>query len=126
MKQKSTPPVAIIVTLPAKYFEDHNHAKYLQELSENDKNHIWYRVCKNVPVYDFLYVYTVVDNKVNHRANFIGIEHNVDYRFTKKDGGTKVFIAAKAIVTCGPVIMAPHEIPMRGFQGFRYITKILF
>ncbi len=126
MNEIKSPPDAIIVTLPAKFFEEQNHAAYLKELQDvNDKDHIWYRVCKNLPKHDVLYVYTIIDNKIHHRAQFAGIERNKDYYFSRPGGQVKVFKNANAILTCGPVIMAPHDIVMKGFQGFRY-TQILF
>lgn len=127
MKIITEPPIGIIVTLPARFFEEQNHAAYLKELQDvNEKDHVWYRVCKNLPIHDVAYVYTIIDNKIHHRANFAGVERNKCYRFSRPDGGIKIFENANAILTCGPVVMAPHEIIMKGFQGFRYTTKMIF
>jgi hypothetical protein len=118
-------PDAIIVTLPARFFEEQNHAAYLKELQDLEAGHVWYRVCKNLPKHDVLYVYTIIDNKIHHRANFVGVERNKNYRFSRPDGQYRDFTNVNAILTTGPVEMAPQEIRMKGFQGFRY-TKILF
>lgn len=127
MNDLSIPPVAIIVTLPARFFQEQNHAAYLKELQNvHEKDFVWYRVCKNLPKQDVLYVYTIIDNKIHHRANFAGIERNRNYRFPRPGGQFREFKNANAILTCGPVIMAPYEIPMRGFQGFRYVIKEIF
>ncbi len=68
----------------------------------------------------------MIDNKIHHRANFAGVERNKNYRFSRPDGQIKAFNNANAILTCGPVIMAPHDIPMKGFQGFRYLMTGIF
>lgn len=120
-------PIGIIVTLPKKFFEEQNHSAYLKELQDvNNKDHVWYRVCKNLPVHDVLYVYTIIDNKLHHRAQFAGVERNKNYRFSRPGGQWREFKNANAILTCGPVVMAPHDIKMKGFQGFRYVTTELF
>lgn len=126
MKQ-TEPPIAIIVTLPKRFFEEQNHEAYLKELQDvHDYDHVWYRVCKNLPIHDVAYVYTIIDNKIHHRAQFAGVERNKDYRFTRPDGKWREFKSANAILTCGPVVMAPEEIIMKGFQGFRYVTELIF
>jgi len=127
MNNLSTPPIGIIVTLPKKFFVEQNHAAYLKELENlNTKNMIWYRVCKNLPKQDVLYVYTIIDNKIHHRAQFAGVERNRNFRFPRPGGQYREFKNANAILTCGPVIMAPCEIKMKGFQGFRYVIKEIF
>ncbi len=120
-------PDGIIVTLPKRFFEEYSHAKYLQEIKDMNTNEgmIWYRVMKNLPVHDVLYVYTIIDNKIHHRSQFSGLIRNKTMTFGRPEGGSRTFENANAVMMVGPVVMAPHEIPMRGFQGFRY-TKTLF
>ncbi|TAG31914.1 MAG: hypothetical protein EAZ35_02360 [Sphingobacteriia bacterium] len=124
----NTPPVAIVVTLPASSFIEQNHSAYLIDITSQKDNAemLWYRVCKNLPKHDILYVYTVINNMVHHRANFAGIVRNKDLQFTLDSGEIKEFKNANAILTCTPIIIAPHEIYIRGFQGFRYLQNELF
>lgn len=125
MKTKTAEPrEAIIITLPKQFFEEQNHAAYLQELQDLDGDHVWYRICKNLPTQDVLYVYTIIDNKVHHRTNFVGLERNKDYRFARPDGQWREFKNANAILMGGPAVMAPFEIAYKGFQGFRYCNKL--
>jgi hypothetical protein len=126
MKQFIQPPDGIIVTLPARFFVEYDHAIYLKEIEEMNQNEnmIWYRVMKNLPTQDFLYVYTVIDNNVHHRSQFAGLIRNKTLTFPRPEGGSRTFENANAVMMCGPVVMAPEVIPMRGFQGFRYTTKL--
>lgn len=127
MHDPTTPPIGIIVTLPKRFFEEQNHAAYLKELQDlNNHEQVWYRVCKNLPIHDVLYVYTIIDNYIHHRAQFAGLERNKEYRFSRPDGKVKSFGNANAILTCGPVVMAPRQYYMKGFQGFRYVYKEIF
>lgn len=121
-------PDAIIVTLPARFFTEYSHEKYLEEIKrmqDPDDPIVWYRVCKNLPIHDVAYVYTIIDNKIHHRAQFCGLIRNQTLHFPRPAGGRRTFENANAIMTTGPIVFPPHEIPMRGFQGFRY-TKMLF
>lgn len=125
-KNRTEPPDGIIVTLPANFFEEHNHEKYLRELKDTTKEYIWYRVCNKLPKFDILYVYTIIDNYIHHRANFAGVERDRDYSFPRADGTVREFKNANAILTTGPVIIAPKEKHyMQGFQGFHY-TQLIF
>jgi hypothetical protein len=125
-KTKLEAPYGILVTLPAKFFEECDHESYLEEIKSmnTDEEKIWYRVMNRLPLLDFLYVYTIVDNKVHHRAQFAGLVRNKNLFFTRKDGSRRNFPNTNAVMMCGPNVMAPEEITMRGFQGFRYTHKL--
>ena len=123
--KREIPPEGIIVTLPKRFFEEQDHATYLKELEKvNNDEHVWYRVMKNLPKQDFLYVYTIIANKVHHRTMFAGLARNKTMKFPRPNGGIRTFENANAVIMAGPVVMAPYEIPMKGFQGFRYTEKI--
>lgn len=119
-------PDAIIVTLPKRFFEEQDHATYLKEIERLnvDEEMIWYRVMKNLPKHDVIYVYTIIDNKIHHRTQFAGLIRDTTLRFTRPNGGLRTFENANAVMMTGPVVMAPEEITMTGFQGFRYSQKI--
>lgn len=126
---RSERPDSIIVTLPKRFFEEYSHAKYLEEIEFMTKHPgemIWYRACKNLPkIEDLLYVYTVIDNKIHHRAMFAGLLRNHTMTFPRPEGGERTFQNSNFIMTSGPIVMAPtnREWPFKGFQGFRYIES---
>ncbi|MBC8053775.1 MAG: hypothetical protein H7Y13_11990 [Sphingobacteriaceae bacterium] len=115
-------PEAIIVTLPARFFQEYDHGKYLAEIKEMNVNEemVWYRVMKNLPIYDVIWVYTIIDNKIHHRSQFAGLLRNTTLTFSRPEGGSRTFENANAVMMTGPIVMAPEEITMKGFQGFRY------
>lgn len=125
MKTLIEPPDGIIVTLPQKFFEEHDHATYLKELEACNVDSVWFRACKLLPKQDVAYVYTVIDNKIHHRAQLVMYERNVTRTFPRPNGGHKTFENSNFIVTTGPIVMAPYEIVKQGFQGFRY-TQFIF
>jgi hypothetical protein len=125
-KIRDEAPDGIIVTLPARFFKEYDHETYLKEIQEMnaDEEKIWYRVMSRLPLLDCMYVYTIVDNKVHHRALFAGLVRHKNLFFTRQDGSRRNFPNANAFMMCGPIVMAPEEIAMRGFQGFRYTHKL--
>ena len=120
-------PDSIIVTLPGRFFKEYGMAKYLAEIkfmNEHPDQMIWYRVCKNLPkIEDLLYVYTIIDNHIHHRACFGGLVRNTDLTFPRPNGGSRTFPNANAIMMIGPIVMAPKDMHYRGFQGFRYVNS---
>lgn len=65
------------------------------------------------PKYEVQYVYICVGGKVRFRANFVMV-------------GESPASGKKCILMCGPLVHAPkgHQPLMKGFQGFRYTTKL--
>jgi hypothetical protein len=123
------PPIGILVTLPVRFFEEYgmdNYERDIQLLNE-DEDELWYRVMKNLPTQEVLYIYTVYGGKVQHRTLFAGILRNQNFSFVRpRDNSVKNFPNSNAVIMCGPVVKAPFDIPMKGFQGFRYVTKELW
>lgn len=75
----------------------------------------------SVPKYDVLHFYLLYDGFIRYRGNIAKFEGPRTIVFP---GRRVVKGRAWAWIT-GPVIPAPGEIPMKGFQGFRY-TEGLF
>ena len=73
------------------------------------------------PKHEVQYVYLVIGNKVRFRANLVCYDGPCEVRFRR---GNTMFARAWIVLT-GPVVRPPHDIPMKGFRGFRY-TKELF
>lgn len=122
------PPIGIIITLPARFFEENPLSTYEMRMQRicDDPDNSWLRVMKNLPKYDILYVYTIYGGKLQHRMNLVGMWRNETKRFIKPDGTWRTFENCNGIETAGPLVRPPHDIPMRGFQGFRYVYDELF
>lgn len=127
-KIHTTPPIGILITLPARFFEENPVEAYERgmERFNTEEDHLWLRVMKNLPTQDILHVYTVYGGKVQHRLNFVQFWRNETKRFIKPDGTWRTFENCNGIITAGPLVKAPYDIPMKGFQGFRYIYQELF
>lgn len=127
MKTVQSKPDAIIVTMPARFFEEYGMKNFLQDIENMNTidGYIWYRVCKNLPKIQTQYCYWIIGGKIKYRMDLLRLERGHNYSFSRPNGGHREFNNSNAVVLIGPVIKAPHDIPMKGFQGFRY-TELIF
>lgn len=109
---------AIIATLPPAFFKEYTLERFEQEMEQlnHDDEMAWFMILKNLPKVQTPYFYFLYDGKIRYRAEISQFIRGATMRFTRADGGLKTF-ANKNFVQ--------HDIPMRGFQGFRY-TELLF
>lgn len=130
MKYLTEPPIGILLTMPVAFFEDRGWSvedfeKYYERFMRNEE-HIWNYRKKTLPVHDVLYCYLVFGGCVKFRSNIVGYERNVAKTFyDDPDLKPRNFSPSNWIILNG-VARPPHPIPMKGFQGFRYVTKELW
>jgi hypothetical protein len=92
-----------------------------QWMSQGEDYH-WLHKCKNKPSADILYVYVIALNRLYCRCYFGGYETKLTIGGTA-DGGQKI-IEWPRIILAGPIEKCPYKRTLRGFQGFRYATKL--
>jgi hypothetical protein len=125
------PPIGIILTMPRAFFEDRKmteeaFCKSFERYMQRD-DALWNYKKKLLPTEDVAFVYLVWGGKVQFRCNFVCYERNVSKAFDDSwDGKTRSFPGANWIILTGPAVRPPREIPMKGFQGHRYVTKELW
>lgn len=122
-------PEGIMLTLPVQFFEDRGwdykgFIKMFQKFMADDYS-IWNFRLTNLPKQDIIWVYLLFDKQVQFRVNFVQYEKNVSKVF--KDGPDRKvrdFPNANWVILAGPAVRPTHEWPQKGFQGFRYTTKL--
>lgn len=129
MKPFAEPPEGLLLTMPVAWFTDRrmSYAQFcpMFEACMADEDSYWNYLKTNLPVHDVAFVYLVFDGFVQYRANFVGYERGVAKAFDDApDGVVREFPPSNWILFSGPVVIAPHDIPMRGFQGHRYCKKL--
>lgn len=97
--------------------------KFIEHFKEcmADPESWWLQKCKNKPKHDVAYVYVIFSGRVRCRAQFAGWENGPDTVYDAN--GPKEIIWSRIIMT-GPLVEAPYKIERKGFQGFRYTTKL--
>lgn len=120
-------PEGILITMPVRFFSDYpgGEPQFRAIMDKLNKVDIpWGQTISSIPKHEVLYCYLVFGGKVQYRLNIMSYEKGTSKEFN--DGGIiRVFRNKNWVNLCAPIIPAPIDIPMRGFQGFRY-TEFLF
>ncbi|HET6255843.1 MAG TPA: hypothetical protein VFE32_17330 [Puia sp.] len=95
------------------------------ELTMADEEGIWMQKSKNCPQQDVAQVYVIVCNKVRYRLFYAGYQTGATAAFNGNghSWSSRSIITWPRILMAGPFEKAPRKIPMRGFQGFRYVYE---
>lgn len=128
-KDPSIIPEGIMLTLPEMFFED--RGMNYQQFKKVFERHMameetwWNFKLTNLPLYEVAYVFLVFDKHVQYRCNCMGYERNVSKALKDShDGVIREFPNQNWVLFTAPVVKPPHEWPQKGFQGFRYTTKL--
>lgn len=126
--EKMNQPEGILITMPAKFFQEYPGGKeqycyILERMNENDRI-IWGNTISSIPKLPVVYCYICYDGYVRYRLNIVDFEKNTSKDFN--DGGLiRIFKNKNWVNLTGPVVKAPEgEFPKKGFQGFRYVQKL--
>jgi hypothetical protein len=139
-----TPPDGIVVTLPVSFMLDLAYSdpliklhtseftereliligyrKVLRELNwvmKDSDNRFWIHSMGSKPTMNFEFVYFTALGSIMARGNFMSWEPGGTKSF--KDGRKQT---AKHWLNVCNIVNAPGYFPFKGFQGFRYTTKI--
>ena len=129
-KDSSIMPEGIMLTLPVMFFEDRGIIDYetfkkLFERYMRAEDSLWNFRLTNLPKHDIAWVYLVFEKQVQYRLNFVQYERNTSKQFNDSpDGRIRKFENCNWVILTGPAVKPPHEWPQKGFQGFRYTTKL--
>ena len=119
-------PAGIIKCLPKRWYDEVGGEKYLEKcFRQNIAKHDWifYQSMGGKPRYDVLYCYLLINGLLRFRLNIVEI----------LPGGTMTFrdrpipqnwTARNWMILGSPVVEPAREMPMRGFQGFRYTQEL--
>lgn len=115
---------AVILTLGVDFFKMYPGGKdevisVIERLNTED-DLTWWQLCgSGIPRIEVPYAYLLWDGKIQYRLN---VEKYLKKQTgTFNDGGiTRHYWKVNMVSMEGPAIKAPYDIPMKGFQGFRY------
>lgn len=129
-KDPNIRPEGIVLTLPVQFFEERKAGiepfKKAFERYMQREDALWNFCLTNLPtVDDIAWVYLIFDRHLQYQCNFVQYERNVSKSFTDApDGRVRHFPGANWVIFTGPVVKPPEPYPLKGFQGFRYCTKL--
>jgi hypothetical protein len=126
-------PEAIVITFGREMMNEQGGAKlflsnFLECMDGHESERYWMHKCSNLPKSEIDVVYIIVLNRLWAKVYCGGMyRYNPDNEeeitgFTA-DGNEKV-IDWNHIILSGPVEKCPFKRTLKGFQGFRYCTKL--
>ena len=121
-------PDAVAITLPERWFLEFadGEAAFWRAMAEVDKgeDYMWHQTIAAVPKCEVQYVYLVFKGKVQVRMTVVDYLRDTSMAF-QRNGFVAEFPNKNWVRLTGPVVKAPADFFMRGFQGFRY-TSLIF
>lgn len=101
-------------------------ANFLQTMEDYEHGDYWRAKMKNLPTADFDHVYLSVLGRLYGRVYYGGAKRydpdNPEYGWTADD--RQQICDWNHIVLSGPFEPCPFKRKLKGFQGFRYCTKL--
>lgn len=129
-KDPSIMPEGIVVTFSKKMIKEQGGLRHFLQVFEETMNgyedgHYWMHTCSNLPTMDIDHIYIVVANRLYARVYSGGFQRNhskdvVAYGAT----GKQKLMDKPFMILSGPLDKCPFKRTLKGFQGFRYCTKL--
>jgi hypothetical protein len=122
-KDPSLPPEGLAITFGKEMLQDHGGLRTFLKAFKRclDADDYWIHFCKNRPKGDVVYVYIITCNRLAYRCQFGGYEY-FDGNGYKANGD--ITSMRPGIILVGPLLPCPFKRRLKGFQGFRYTTKL--
>ena len=123
-KDISIMPEGIVVTFGRDMLEVCGGAKktlqlFLEVMADDED--AWMHKCKNKPTVDVVDVYIICMNRLWGRGKFVGYETETLIGY---DANGEKLIDWPRILIAGPFERCPFKRTLKGFEGFRYCTKL--
>ncbi len=129
-KDLSIRPEGIVITFGQQMIKSQGGLKtFLKEFQRTMANHdqgsYWMHTCSLFPKIEADHIYIVVANRLYGRVFCGGYikNHSKDVVAYGATGQQKL-MEKPFVVLSGPFEKCPHKRVLRGFQGFRYCTKL--
>lgn len=125
--KRGQPPIGILLTMGAKVIEANGGLRPFVQHFTNCLNNdgIWLQKSRAAPQQEIAHVYIVLCNRVWARIYYGGYCKDIEKTVYMLNGEERSF-PWPHMQLAGPIDLAPHKIPMRGFQGFRYVFEPIF
>jgi hypothetical protein len=124
-KDQSIMPEGIVITFGREMMESNGGQmtimKHFLNVMASEENY-WMHKITNRPKIEFTDVYIITLNRLWGRAKFGWYENHATFAY-RPDGSDKA-VAWPRMVIVGPFEKCPFKRELKGFQGFRYCTKL--
>lgn len=128
-KDPNIQPEGVVITFGKEMMETNGgqkavmqHFLSIMEASANGEETYWMHKMKLWPKVEVADVYIITLNRLWGRVKFGWFEKNSTFAY--KSDGSDCEIAWPRMVLVGPFEKCPFKRELKGFQGFRYCTKL--
>lgn len=127
-KDKSIMPEGIVITFGQKMISEQGGLRtFLKafQATMSDEDSYWMHTCSNFPTIEADHIYIIVANRLYGRVYCGGYRKNADADVIAYGATGKQKLMEKPfVILSGPFERCPVKRILRGFQGFRYCTKL--
>lgn len=123
-KDPNIVPEGIAVTFGKEMMDNNGGYKAMLKLfleTMADEDNYWMHKMLRWPTTEVTDVYIITLNRLWRRVKFGWFETDAAFRYSPEDPGT---ITWPRMVIVGPFEKCPFKRTLKGFQGFRYTTKL--
>ena len=129
-KDPNIVPEGIVVTFGQKMIKEQGGLfRFLKAfehtMSLHEKGAYWMHTCSNQPVIEYDCIYIIVANRLYGRVYCGGYRKNADADIVAYGAtGEQKLMDKPFMILSGPIEKPMHKRTLKGFQGFRYCTKL--
>ncbi len=129
-KDPSIMPEGIVVTFGKEMIKEQGGLKtfikaFQETMSDYDNGGYWMHTCSNFPTIDIDHIYIIVANRLWGRVYCGGFRKNHEKNIVGYGATGKQKLMDKPfVILSGPFEKCPFKRELKGFQGFRYCTKL--
>lgn len=123
-------PEGIVVTFGQQMIKEQGGLKtflkaFQETMSQHEQGRYWMHTCSNFPKKDADHIYIIVANRLYGKVYCGGYHRNADANVIAQGATGKQKLMEKPfIILSGPFEKCPYKRLLKGFQGFRYCTKL--
>lgn len=123
-------PEGIVVTFGAQMIKEQGGLRtflraFQNTMSNHEQGEYWMHTCSNFPKHEADHIYIVVANRLYGRVYCGGYHKNHDADVVAYGAtGEQKLMDKPFVILSGPFEKCPHKRVLKGFQGFRYCTKL--
>jgi hypothetical protein len=128
MTKINQPPIGIILTMGARVIAANrglrNFITHFTSCCKDEDSGLWLQKSRACPKQDIAHIYLILCNRLWGRVYYGG--YCKEPRTVWMLDGEQRLFPWPHMMLAGPFERAPVKIPMRGFQGFRYVYDNLW
>lgn len=129
-KDQSIMPEGIVITFGKEMIKEQGGLKtflaaFESTMKGHDNGKYWMHTCSNFPKSEPDHIYIIVANRLYARVYCGGFIRNHDKNVVAYGATGKQKLMDKPfVILSGPIEKCPFKRTLKGFQGFRYCTKL--